>query len=410
MLEAAGRRLGPRARHRRERAQPRRRRALRPRRRARRGLPRPRRWPRSGAARSPPSASTSPCGTTRSATTTSCSARPCSSAATSWGWHERADDCAARIAPGHAPDGARPPAGQDLPNRASIRRRRAHPQGPTPSGALRRRHHQAARPSGRAPPTREDNHVKLRYLAAIGLAGTLGLAACGSSEQRLRLGGNDRRAEPRDQRTGATGAAAGTTIRLWLNGGDTPTSWSSTRSPSSTRSIPTSKVDVRAPAVDRHRREADDRAVEQRQPRRHRARQHPGPGLRGRRRAAGPDRQEGRPRRRRPAAEPGRGRHLRRQVLRRALLRRRPHRRSTARTCSRSPGSRSRRRSTRFSPPASKLKADNADDAELLRHLPARARTGSPRCRSSGRTAATSPSRTATQWKGMLASTSRSPG
>ena len=66
----------------------------------------------------------------------------------------------------------------------------------------------------------------------------------------------------------------------------------------------------------------------------------------------GPHRQEGRPRRRRPAAEPGRGRHLRRQVLRRAVLRRRPRHASTARTSSRSPASRSRRPSTRCSPPA----------------------------------------------------------
>jgi N,N'-diacetylchitobiose transport system substrate-binding protein len=62
--------------------------------------------------------------------------------------------------------------------------------------------------------------VKLRHLAAIGLAGTLGLAACGSSSKDSGSSGTT--AAPAGTNAPATtGAAAGTTIRLWLNGEDT---------------------------------------------------------------------------------------------------------------------------------------------------------------------------------------------
>jgi N,N'-diacetylchitobiose transport system substrate-binding protein len=69
--------------------------------------------------------------------------------------------------------------------------------------------------------------VKLRYLAAIGLAGTLGLAACGSSSNDS--GSNTTAASPDTKApatnapatTGGGSAEAGSTIRLWLNGEDT---------------------------------------------------------------------------------------------------------------------------------------------------------------------------------------------
>ena len=59
-----------------------------------------------------------------------------------------------------------------------------------------------------------------------------------------------------------------------------------------------------------------------------------------------------RPRRRRPAAEPARGRHVRRQAVRACRTTPAPASCSTARTCSRRPASRSRPRSTSCSPPA----------------------------------------------------------
>ncbi len=62
--------------------------------------------------------------------------------------------------------------------------------------------------------------MKLRYLAAIGLAGTLGLAACGSSSNDSGSGGTTAAPSPETAAPDAS-AAAGTTIRLWLNGEDT---------------------------------------------------------------------------------------------------------------------------------------------------------------------------------------------
>jgi N,N'-diacetylchitobiose transport system substrate-binding protein len=62
--------------------------------------------------------------------------------------------------------------------------------------------------------------VKLRHLAAIGLAGTLGLAACGSSSKDSGSSGTTA-APAGTNAPAATEAAAGTTIRLWLNGEDT---------------------------------------------------------------------------------------------------------------------------------------------------------------------------------------------
>ena len=62
--------------------------------------------------------------------------------------------------------------------------------------------------------------MKLRHLAAIGLAGTLGLAACGSSSKDSGSAGTTAAPSP-ETNAPATSAAAGTTIRLWLNGEDT---------------------------------------------------------------------------------------------------------------------------------------------------------------------------------------------
>ena len=145
----------------------------------------------------------------------------------------------------------------------------------------------------------------------------------------------------------------------------------------------------------------DDGAVGQRRPRRRRVRQHPGPGVRGRRRAGRPLRRAGRARRRRLPAEPARGRDVRRQAVRRAVLRRRPHHdlpqgplrggghrgpdhaRGDARRRRRAQGGQRRRRRTS---PASTC----------------RPATGTRRCRSSGTTAATSPPRKASEWVGQL--------
>ena len=63
--------------------------------------------------------------------------------------------------------------------------------------------------------------MKLRHLAAIGLAGTLGLAACGSSSDDSGSGATTAAPSPETNAPAATDAAAGTTIRLWLNGEDT---------------------------------------------------------------------------------------------------------------------------------------------------------------------------------------------
>jgi N,N'-diacetylchitobiose transport system substrate-binding protein len=62
--------------------------------------------------------------------------------------------------------------------------------------------------------------VKLRHLAAIGVAGTLGLAACGSSSKDSGSAGTTA-APSQESNAPAASAAAGTTIRLWLNGEDT---------------------------------------------------------------------------------------------------------------------------------------------------------------------------------------------
>jgi N,N'-diacetylchitobiose transport system substrate-binding protein len=64
--------------------------------------------------------------------------------------------------------------------------------------------------------------VNLRYLAAIGLAGALGLAACGSSDDDGSSSGATTAPAATTAAPGTTApAASGATIRLWLNGEDT---------------------------------------------------------------------------------------------------------------------------------------------------------------------------------------------
>ncbi|HEX6785796.1 MAG TPA: extracellular solute-binding protein [Acidimicrobiales bacterium] len=62
--------------------------------------------------------------------------------------------------------------------------------------------------------------MKLRHLAAVGMAGILGLAACGSSSKDSGAAGTTAAPSP-ESNAPAASAAAGTTIRLWLNGEDT---------------------------------------------------------------------------------------------------------------------------------------------------------------------------------------------
>ena len=227
-------------------------------------------------------------------------------------WHDRGRS-RGRRSPVRRPRDVRPRPAPDL--RRAVRDHRQ----PAAPGDRRRR----PRPPGRPPP-REDDHVKLRYWPpSRWLRARPGRVR--HVQRRLRQRSRHGRAASHRCTRHHCASRSAATIRLWLNGEDTRTSWSTTPSPSSTRCTPTSRSS-RAPAVDRPRREADHVAVEQRQPRRRRVRQHPGPGVQVGRRVHRPHRQEGRARRRRPAAEPRRGGHLRRQALRRAVLRRRPHR------------------------------------------------------------------------------------
>jgi N,N'-diacetylchitobiose transport system substrate-binding protein len=62
--------------------------------------------------------------------------------------------------------------------------------------------------------------VKRRHLAAIGLAGILGLAACGSSSNDSDSADTTAAPSP-ETNAPAASTAEGTTIRLWLNGEDT---------------------------------------------------------------------------------------------------------------------------------------------------------------------------------------------
>jgi N,N'-diacetylchitobiose transport system substrate-binding protein len=62
--------------------------------------------------------------------------------------------------------------------------------------------------------------VKRRHLAAIGLAGILGLAACGSSSNDSDSADTTAAPSP-ETNAPAASAAEGATIRLWLNGEDT---------------------------------------------------------------------------------------------------------------------------------------------------------------------------------------------
>ena len=62
--------------------------------------------------------------------------------------------------------------------------------------------------------------MKRRHLVAIGLAGILGLAACGSSSNDSDSADTTAAPSP-DTNAPAASAEAGTTIRLWLNGEDT---------------------------------------------------------------------------------------------------------------------------------------------------------------------------------------------
>ena len=64
--------------------------------------------------------------------------------------------------------------------------------------------------------------MNLRYLAAIGLAGALGLAACGSSDDDDSTSGATTAPAATTAAPGTTApAATAATIRLWLNGEDT---------------------------------------------------------------------------------------------------------------------------------------------------------------------------------------------
>ena len=202
--------------------------------------------------------------------------------------------------------------------------------------------------------------MKLRHLAAIGLAGTLGLAACGSSSDDSGTAGTTAAPSPETDAPAATDAAAGTTIRLWLNGEDTPHEFVEYASPSSRRSIPMSKVTFErqqwtgiVEKLTTALSSSDSPDVVELGNTQAQAFEAAGA-------LADLTDKKADARRRRPAAEPGRGRHVRRQVLRRALLRRRPRRPVPQGPVRGVRARRCRRRSTRSSTPANKLKADNA--------------------------------------------------
>ena len=255
--------------------------------------------------------------------------------------------------------------------------------------------------------------MKLKKLAALGLVGAVVLAACGSDDNGSSGGTTKETAAPAPPATAApapsTAAEEATTIRLWLNGEDTKHELVDYAIAEFKKLHPDVDVKFERQQWTGIVEKLTTALSQQRQPGRGRARQHAGPGLRGRRRAAGPHRQEGGARRRRPAAEPGRGRDVRRQVLRRAVLRRRSRRRVPQGPV-REVGLAIPTTIDEFIAGRHQAEGRQRRRRRTSRASTSRASTGSPRCRSSGRPAATSPCRTATSGRACWPPTSRSKG
>ena len=93
---------------------------------------------------------------------------------------------------------------------------------------------------------------------------------------------------PRSAATVTNASGEGATVRVWLNGSDTPDSVREYLVAEFNELHPDAELRDRGAAVDRARRAPDHGAVVERQPRRRRDGQHPGSGLRGSGRAARP--------------------------------------------------------------------------------------------------------------------------
>ena len=118
--------------------------------------------------------------------------------------------------------------------------------------------------------------MKTKKVAAIVLAAVLALAACGS---------DDDDGASSDEGAGASleAPAADTeaTLRVWLNGPDTPDEMIDLAKETVRRAVPERDRRCRAARVGRPGQPAHQRPAHGRQPRHRRDGQHPGPGVRG---------------------------------------------------------------------------------------------------------------------------------